>query len=93
MKNTEQKIPALRFPEFSGEWEEKRLGEVCTIKTGNKDTQNKVENGIYPFFVHSDNVERINTFSLDAEAILTSGDGVGVGKNFHYIKAKYMTKD
>lgn len=34
MKNTEQKIPALRFPEFTGEWEEKRLGEITKINQG-----------------------------------------------------------
>ena len=81
--------PALRFPEFSGEWESKTLRETCEIKTGNKDTQNKIDGGIYPFFVRSDTVERINTFSYDGEAILTSGDGVGVGKNFHYINGKF----
>ena len=67
----------------------KKLGEVCEIKTGNKDTQNKVENGKYPFFVRSNTVEKIDSYSYDGEAILTSGDGVGVGKNFHYINAKF----
>ena len=32
---------------------------------------------------------RINSYSYDGEAILTSGDGVGVGKNFHYIVGKF----
>jgi type I restriction enzyme S subunit len=85
----QKNIPVLRFPEFSGEWEMKKLGEICTIKTGGKDTQNKVDDGLYPFFVRSDNVERINSYSFDGEAILTSGDGVGVGKNFHYINSKF----
>ena len=67
----------------------KKLGEVCEIKTGNKDTQNKVENGKYPFFVRSNTVEKIDSYSYDGEAILTSGDGVGVGKNFHYINGKF----
>ncbi|WP_321437354.1 restriction endonuclease subunit S [uncultured Bacteroides sp.] len=82
-------VPKLRFSEFEGEWVLKKLGEVCEIKTGNKDTQNKVDDGIYPFFVRSDIVERINSYSYDGEAILTSGDGVGVGKNFHYINGKF----
>lgn len=82
-------IPELRFPGFEGEWEEKNIGDVCEIKTGDKDTQNKQEEGLYPFFVRSDNVEKINTYSFDGEAILTSGDGVGVGKNFHYIVGKF----
>ncbi|MFC1468086.1 restriction endonuclease subunit S [Verrucomicrobiota bacterium] len=83
------KVPELRFPEFDGAWEEKRLGEVCAVGTGNKDTQNRIEGGRYPFFVRSNTVERINSFSYDGEAILTSGDGVGVGKNFHYINGKF----
>jgi type I restriction enzyme S subunit len=86
-----EKLPKLRFEEFkeSGEWEEKMIGEISKVTTGNKDTQNKVDNGVYPFFVRSQIVERINSFSYDGEAILTSGDGVGVGKNFHYIDGKF----
>ncbi|MEY8303734.1 restriction endonuclease subunit S [Anaerosalibacter bizertensis] len=30
----EQLVPELRFPEFEGEWEEKKLGEVCEIIMG-----------------------------------------------------------
>ena len=43
-----------------------------------------MEDGPYPFFVRSQTVERINTYSFDCEAVLTAGDGVGVGKVFHY---------
>lgn len=84
-----KKIPALRFPEFSGEWEVKRLEQLADITTGDKDTQNKVNGGQYPFFVRSQTVEKINSFSYDGEAILTSGDGVGVGKNFHYVNGQF----
>ncbi len=82
-------IPKLRFPGFEGAWEETRVGKICTVKTGNRDTQNKIEFGLYPFFVRSDNIERIDTYSFEGEAILTSGDGVGVGKNFHYINGRF----
>jgi len=82
-------FPNLRFKGFEGAWEVKKMGEIADIKTGNKDTQNKVDNGMYPFFVRSNTVEKINTYSYDGEAILTSGDGVGVGKNFHYVKGKF----
>ncbi|MCK9170507.1 MAG: restriction endonuclease subunit S [Treponema sp.] len=27
-----KRVPKLRFPEFSGEWEEKKLGEVCALR-------------------------------------------------------------
>jgi len=84
-------VPKLRFKEFedSGEWKVMTIEQVAKVTTGNKDTQNKVDNGEYPFFVRSQNVERINSYSYDGEAILTSGDGVGVGKNFHYINGKF----
>ena len=84
-----RKVPKLRFKEFSDEWEEKKLGDICNIKTGKKDTKDKIENGIYPFFVRSQTVEKINSYSYDGEAILTAGDGVGVGKVFHYINGKF----
>ena len=89
--NNENKVlnvPHLRFPEFSGEWERKRLKDVCNIRTGNKNTQDKSDNGIYPFYVRSQIVERINSWTFDGEAILTAGDGVGVGKVFHYSTGK-----
>ena len=78
----------MRFPEFSGEWEKKRFKDVCNITTGNKNTQDKSDDGIYPFYVRSQNVERINSWTFDGEAILTAGDGVGVGKVFHYSTGK-----
>jgi len=88
-RNKARNVPNLRFPGFDDEWEVIELDQTCEIKTGNKDTQNKITGGEYPFFVRSNTVERINSFSYDGEAILTSGDGVGVGKNFHYINGKF----
>ena len=82
-------IPKLRFKEFEGDWIKVEIGDTCTVKTGGKDTQDRIEDGKYPFFVRSNTVERINSYSFDGEAILTSGDGVGVGKNFHFINGKF----
>ncbi len=65
-----------------------KLGEISNIKTGDKDNKDKVKNGSYPFFVRSDNIERINSYSYDGEAILIPGDG-RIGEIFHYIKGKF----
>ncbi|UVS36886.1 restriction endonuclease subunit S [Bacteroides faecis] len=81
-------VPHLRFPEFTEEWKRKRFKDVCNITTGNKNTQDKSDDGIYPFYVRSQIVERINSWTFDGEAILTAGDGVGVGKVFHYSTGK-----
>lgn len=84
-------LPKFRFPEFGecGKWERKLISSVTQITTGGKDTQNKVEDGKYPFFVRSQTIERINSYSFDGEAVLTSGDGIGVGKIYHYINGKF----
>ena len=71
------------------DWKLMKVSSFATINTGGSDTQDKVENGTYPFFVRSQTVERINTYSFNGEAVLTSGDGVGVGKIFHYINGKF----
>lgn len=81
-------VPDLRFTEFTDEWERKKFRDVCNITTGNKNTQDKSNDGIYPFYVRSQIVERINSWTFDGEAILTAGDGVGVGKVFHYSTGK-----
>lgn len=70
-------------------WELKRLKYLCDVRTGDKDTVNANEDGEYPFFVRSQTVERINSFTFDCEAVLTAGDGVGVGKVFHYFNGKF----
>lgn len=70
-------------------WEKSTIGKISDISTGNKDTQNKKDDGKYPFYVRSPNPERIDTYSYDGEAILTAGDGVGVGKVIHYVTGKF----
>ncbi len=70
-------------------WETIRLKFLCNITTGGKDTENKIDDGEYPFYVRSQTIERINSYSFNGEAILTAGDGVGVGKVFHYVNGKF----
>ena len=82
-------LPQLRFREFKEEWDSHFLGNLADIKTGSRDTQDRVNGGEYPFFVRSQTIERINSYSFDGEAILTAGDGVGVGKVFHYLNTKF----
>lgn len=77
-----------RLPGFSAEWEVKKLGEVADIRTGKRNNQDKVSDGLYPFFVRSQDVERINTYSYDGEAVLVPGEG-GIGNIFHYINGKF----
>ena len=77
----------LRF-DFKDEWKITKLGEITKINTGNKDVKDKIDNGKYPFFVRSEKVERINSYSFDGEAILIPGDGK-IGEVYHYINGKF----
>jgi type I restriction enzyme S subunit len=70
-------------------WDVRYISEVATIATGDSNTQDKVENGKYPFYVRSQTVERTNKYTFDGKAVLTAGDGVGVGKVFHLVEGKF----
>jgi type I restriction enzyme, S subunit len=70
-------------------WGFKKLRYLCEITTGDKDTVDAVDGGEFPFFVRSQTVERIDSYSFDCEAVLTAGDGVGVGKVFHHHQGKF----
>lgn len=72
-----------------GDWEIDLIKNLAAITTGDKNTQDHVDDGAYPFFVRSSTVERINSYAFDGEAVLTAGDGVGTGKIFHYINGKF----
>ncbi len=71
------------------DWEIDDVENLANITTGSKNTQDRMDDGDYPFFVRSQTVERINSYSFDGEAVLTAGDGVGTGKVFHYINGKF----
>ncbi|MER4078919.1 restriction endonuclease subunit S, partial [Klebsiella pneumoniae] len=77
----------LSFDEGEVEW--KTLGEVAVIGTGNHDTQDAIEHGKYIFYARGREPLKLNVFDFDETAIITAGDGAGVGKVFHYAKGKY----
>lgn len=70
-------------------WEQCKVKEICLISTGKSNTQDKIDDGKYPFYVRSEIVEHSNRYLYDEEAVLTVGDGVGTGKVFHYVNGKY----
>jgi type I restriction enzyme S subunit len=71
------------------DWGVEPVENLAHITTGSKNTQDRLDDGQYPFFVRSQTVERINSYSFDGEAVLTAGDGVGTGKVFHYINGRF----
>ena len=65
------------------------LADIADIGTGSSNTNEGSAEGLYPFYVRSQEPLRKNEYEFDETAIITAGDGVGVGKVFHYIEGKY----
>jgi type I restriction enzyme S subunit len=82
----------LRFKDDDGqefpEWEEKTLGEICSIVTGKLDANAMVENGEYRFYTCAKQYYQIDNYSFDTDALLISGNGANVGYIHHY-KGKF----
>ena len=92
--NLEQQAQALfknwfvDFAPFGGKmpegWKEKTLDSFCSIFTGRKNANASVENGKYKFFTCSPNVLPIDSFILDGDAIIISGNGAYTGRTRFY---------
>lgn len=77
------------FGKIPFSWNLIRLKYLTEITTGNMDTQDAEEDGIYPFYVRSPKVEHSNVYTFDGEGILMAGDGAGAGKVFHHAYGKF----
>ena len=76
-------VPALRFPEFTGEWKRHKLSEVCSFYSGGTPSSSKKEyyNGNIPFIrsgeLHKDYTELFITeagLSNSAAKLVETGD-------------------
>ncbi|HEC2174206.1 TPA: restriction endonuclease subunit S [Staphylococcus delphini] len=55
MTDLKKNIPKLRFPEFEGEWEEKKLGEIVSFGKGKLlGKKDLVEDGKYPCILYGE---------------------------------------
>ena len=57
------------------EWDVVKVGDILNVQTGKMNAQDQVENGKYPFFTRSVNVQTIDTFAYDTEALFIAGEG------------------
>ena len=89
MELVQEKYKQTEIGLIPSDWNIDYIKNIAKIKTGSRNTQDRIDDGNYPFFVRSQTIERINSYSYDGEAVLTAGDGVGVGKVIHYINGKF----
>lgn len=77
----------VTYDKHSVPW--KKLGDIAEIGTGSSNSNEGLTEGLYPFYVRSQTPLRKNDYEFDEVAIITAGDGVGVGKVLHYVEGKY----
>lgn len=65
------------------------LGDIATIGTGSHDTKDATADGEFVFYARGREPLWLDSYDFDERAIITAGDGVGVGKVFHFADGKY----
>ena len=77
-------IPKLRFPEFSGEWDDKKIIQFCEISAGgdiDKNNSQKEFSSSYPYSVYSNSLENkglygyANYYKIDSDVVTVTGRG------------------
>ena len=61
--------------EKAGLWAVAKLGELCTITTGDKDVNEGNPNGVFPFFTCAQEISKSSSYSFDGDALLIAGNG------------------
>ena len=86
-----EKMPKIRFKGFEGEWEEKKLGDVLSIKSGMSQKDIEVSDGIYPILATGGEIGRTNTALYDKESVLIGRKGT-IDKPY-YMNTPFWTVD
>ncbi len=73
-------IPKLRFKEFSGEWEESKLGDIANFFNSKRVplTESDRKSGIYPYYGASGIIDYVKDYIFDGEYILLGEDGANI---------------
>ena len=72
-------VPELRFEGFTDAWEQRKLGELCSITTGKLDANAMVLDGRYDFYTSGIDVFKIDKAAFEGPAITIAGNGASVG--------------
>ena len=83
-KVNKQNIPEIRFPEFDGEWNETKLGQISRIHDGTHGTHQNVEKGKY--LLSAENIENGKVIIKEEPRIISEED-------FNKIHKKYFIEN
>ena len=88
-RRTQYEHYRTEFLTFGDDVPRRPLREVATIGTGSHDTKDATPDGEFIFYARGREPLRLDSYDFDEQAIITAGDGVGVGKVFHFADGKY----
>ena len=72
-------VPEIRFPSFTEDWEQRKLGEFANIVTGKLDANAMKEDGEYDFYTSGIQKYKIDVPAFEGPAITIAGNGATVG--------------
>ena len=73
-------IPKLRFPEFSGEWEEKKLSDIASFSKGKGYTKNDLVNDGSPIILYGRMYTKYETVISDIDTFVNLQEGSIISK-------------
>ena len=85
----EKLVPKLRFPEFDGNWERKKIGKILTIGSG-KDYKHLSEGDI-PVYGTGGYMTSVNNYLYDGESVCIGRKGT-IDKP-RFLEGKFWTVD
>ena len=90
----DKSIPKLRFPEFTDEWEQRKLGEVTIeFKSGVSLRADEIEhNGAYPVYGGNGLRGYTSTYNHDGEFALIGRQGALCGNMNYSVGKAYFTE-
>ena len=83
-----QKVPALRFPEFDGEWSEKKIGEAFQVTAGGdiaKENVSQKKTNVFKYPIYANAKENkgfyaySDIYKIEPSVITVAGRGVNIG--------------
>ncbi|MDD7610605.1 MAG: restriction endonuclease subunit S [Spirochaetales bacterium] len=73
-------IPKLRFPEFNGEWEEKKLSDIASFSKGKGYTKNDLVNDGSPIILYGRMYTKYETVISDIDTFVNLQEGSIISK-------------
>jgi type I restriction enzyme S subunit len=77
---------------MSSEWADATLGSVVRFDSGNRNSQDAVDSGEYPFFTCSREILRHSEYDFDREAVIMAGNNAEARFHLQYYQGRFAAR-